>query len=272
MLRIADNLQITNIRISEAVEKLDPRPIQELVFLMEENGAQAIDINPGPLKREPASKMKFIVETVQDVTQLPLVLDTANPIAMDAGLSVCENNSIINGFSLEQQKIDAILPLAKKFDTKIMGYLLRPDGHVPQSQDERLTVATQLFQVYEAHGLDPGKLIIDPVLIPVMWQNGIVQAKEIVDVIRHLPDVLGSPVQTVIGLSNLTSGLTSGSTKGKGYQKEKLLLERTYVSMLASSGLSMVLMNIFHTETVAVAKACHIIMNQSVFSWEEGLY
>ena len=250
---------------------MDPRPIQDLVFLMEKNGAQAIDINPGPLKREPASKMKFMVETVQDVTQLPLVLDTANPIAMEAGLSVCKNNSIINGFSLVQKKIDTILPLAKKFDTAIMGYLLLPDGHVPQSLDDRLTIAIQLFQAYEDQGFDPGKLIIDPVLVPVMWQNGIVQAKEIVDVIYHLPDVLGYPVQTVIGLSNLTSGLL-GSIKGQGYQKEKLLLERTYLSMLASSGLSMVLMNIFHTETVAVAKACHIIMNQSVFSWEEGLY
>ena len=61
MLRIADNLQITNRSISEAVGQLDPIPIQDMVRLMEENGAQAIDINPGPLNREPARKMKFLV-------------------------------------------------------------------------------------------------------------------------------------------------------------------------------------------------------------------
>jgi 5-methyltetrahydrofolate corrinoid/iron sulfur protein methyltransferase len=263
MIRIADNLQITNKRVSEAVERMDLAPIQELVRLMEKNGAQAIDINSGPLNREPARKMKFLVEAVQEVTNLPLVLDTANPIAIEAGLSVCKNKRIINGVSLEPKKIETILPLANKFDAEIIGYLLLPDGHVPQSLDERLSLAIQLYQIYVDHGLDPKKLIIDPVLVPVMWQNGIVQAKDILDVIRQLPDVLGYPVQTVIGLSNLTAG--------QGYQKEKLLLERTYLSMLASAGLSMVLMNIFHTETVAVAKACNTIMNQTVFSWETGL-
>jgi 5-methyltetrahydrofolate corrinoid/iron sulfur protein methyltransferase len=152
MLRIADNLQITNKHISGAVEKQDPGPIQDMVRLMEKSGAQAIDINPGPLKRGTEKRMKFFVRSVQDVTQLP--------------------------------------------------------------------------------------------------------------------DVLGYPVQTVIGLSNLTSGLT----KEKGYQKEKLLLEGAYLPMIASAGLTMVLMNIFHEETVAVANACDAIMEQSVFTWETGFY
>lgn len=263
MLRIADNLQITNNSISEAVARMDPAPIQELARLAEKNGAQAIDINSGPLNREPARKMKFIVEAVQEVTNLPLVLDTANPAAMEAGLSICKNKRIINGVSLEPKKIETILPLAKKFDAEIIGYLLLPDGHVPQSMDKRLSLAIQLYQIYVDQGLDPNKLIVDPVLVPVMWQNGIVQAKDILDVIRQLPDVLGHPVQTVVGLSNLTAG--------KGHRKEKRLLEQSYLSMLASSGLSMVLMNIFHTETVATAKACDALINQSVFSWETDL-
>lgn len=122
--------------------------------------------------------------------------------------------------------------------------------------------------ISEAVGqLDPvpiqESLIIDPVLVPVMWQNGIDQAKDILNVIRQLPNVLGYPVRTVIGLSNLTAG--------KGHRKEKRLLEQAYLSMLASAGLSMVLMNILHRETVATAKACDAIMNQSVFSWDTGL-
>jgi len=87
MLRIADNLQITNERISGAVEKREPGPIQDLVRLMEKFGAQAIDINPGPLKREPEKRMTFLVESVQNVTQLPIVLDTANPCGIWMGSS-----------------------------------------------------------------------------------------------------------------------------------------------------------------------------------------
>jgi len=88
--------------------------------------------------------MAFMVEAVQDVCSLPLYLDTSNPSAIAAGLKVCREKPIINGFSLEPAKIEKILPLAATFDCDIIGFLLYPNGMVPRDAQERLTVAGQL--------------------------------------------------------------------------------------------------------------------------------
>ncbi|MBW1766324.1 MAG: dihydropteroate synthase [Deltaproteobacteria bacterium] len=258
---IADNIQITNPVIARALSEMDPLPIQDLAKKCEAAGADIIDINPGPLTRDGEEKMTFLVDAIQQVSGLPLSLDTSNPSAMAAGLKACRKKPVINGFSLEPAKLKKILPLAREFDCHIIGFLLYSNGMVPGNAEERLNLAVQLFEAFNEKGIEPGRLIIDPVLAPVMWEDGSRQAMELLTVIRMLPDLLGFPVKTIVGLSNLTSG--------KGPKEKKLFLEEVYLSMLASAGLDKVLMNIFHQNTVSVARACDAITRQGIFSWEE---
>ncbi len=90
MILVADNLQVTNPIIATAIDQLNPEPIQDLVKKCESAGAQAIDINPGPLSKIPEKKMTFRVEAVLSVTRLPLLLDTSNPKALEAGKPIHE--------------------------------------------------------------------------------------------------------------------------------------------------------------------------------------
>jgi len=261
MLLIADNLTITNRSVKQALDDMAPEPIRELVRECEAAGAGAIDINPGPLGRDAGSRMAFLVETVQAETSLPLVIDTAEPRAMEAGLRACRNRAVINGFSLEPAKRDAMLALAAECDAEVICYLLRPDSQVPAGVDERLQVACDVFAAARAAGIEQERLIIDPIIVPVSWQDGASRNRELLSVIRQLPDVLGLPVRTIAGLSNLTAGA--------GPQEQKLLLERASLCMLAGAGLSMVLMNILHQETVRTARACSALTQPGVFVWEE---
>ena len=81
MILIADNLQITQPAFERAIMDLDPKPIQALVVACHNSGAHMIDINAGPLPRDGGNKMSFLVNTVQEVCDLPIVLDTANHLA-----------------------------------------------------------------------------------------------------------------------------------------------------------------------------------------------
>lgn len=261
MILVADNIQITNRDIEKALEELDPKPIQDLVQRCVAAGADVIDINTGPLTRDGEVKMAFLVEAVQDVTDLPLSIDTTNPRAMEAGLRSCKAKTLINGFSLEPTKVERILPLAQTFDCDVIGFLLYPDGRVPRDAAERLELALALFETYKKARLDPDKLILDPVLVPILWQDGPSQAREIVKVVRMLPELLGYPVRTIIGLSNLTSG--------RGPKMKKVLLEGAYVGMLAGAGLSMALVNVFHGPTVSLVRACRSLVVSDIFTWEE---
>jgi 5-methyltetrahydrofolate corrinoid/iron sulfur protein methyltransferase len=261
LMLVADNIRITDRTIERAVRQLDPAPIQEMAKRCEAAGAEAIDVNSGPLNRDPEKKMELLVEAIQGVSSLPLIIDTTNPKAMEAGLRASKNKAIINGFSLEPSKLKFILPLAKRYEADIIGYLLYPNSHVPPDGTERLNVAVELYTKYKKAGLADERLIIDPIVAPLIWQDGNFQDREILDVIRALPELLGFDVRTIGGLSNLTAG--------KGDRQKKLLMERVYLPMLLEAGLSMVLIDMFHTETLQVAKACRPLLSKTVFSWEE---
>ncbi|MCP4687994.1 MAG: dihydropteroate synthase [Desulfobacterales bacterium] len=259
MILVSDNLRITRGVIQKAFEREDPGPIRDLARKIVAAGADALDINTGPLTRTPEKSMTFFVEAVQAETDLPVYLDTANPRALEAGLKANVNTAVVNGFSLEPAKISAILPLAKKYDVDVIGYLLHPNGHVPPDGPGRLNAALELYEAFKKTGLPDERLIIDPVVPPLAWENGNIQAMEVVEVIRTLPELLGFEVKTIAGLSNLTSGQPD--------IRKKNLMETAHLPMLAAAGLSHALLDVFHAQTMKVARACNALTSPGVFAW-----
>jgi 5-methyltetrahydrofolate corrinoid/iron sulfur protein methyltransferase len=259
MIIVADNLRITLPSIARAVEALDPAPIRQTAGACREAGAHYIDINSGPLSRQPARRMTFLVETVQAATDLPLVLDTTNPEAMAAGLAACRQRPILNGLSLEREKLDRILPLASGYDCDLILYLLRPDGHVPPDADGRMDAAVALFGECQAAGIAPERLIVDPIIAPLAWQDGNRQNMAILEVLRSLPDLLGVPLRTIAGLSNLTTGAPHTELRRR-YQC-------AFLPMLAAAGLNMILMNVLDPAIMDIAHASRNITRDTIFSW-----
>ncbi len=259
MIIVADNLHVIQATIARAVDAFDPGPIADLVKNCIQAGAQAMDINSGPLTKRPAERMGFLVNTVAAVADTPIFLDTTNPIAMRSGLETCRGRATINGFSLEPAKLERILPLAKAFDTDIVGYLLHPDSRVPIEEDEMMAIAVDLFEQFSKTGLAPERLIIDPVIAPLSWQDGARHNQAVLSVIRNLPDLLGAPVRTIAGLSNLASGPMPAD--------RKIFLEQTFMPMLAAAGLDMVLVNVLHGPTIDTIKNCDLMLGDGVFSW-----
>ena len=261
MIIVADNIQITNELIIDALETRNPYPIQKLVKQCVNAGANALDINPGPLLRDPEKEMTFLVEAVQEVSDLPIVLDTSNHKALESGLIACKKKAVINGFSLQPEKLEHILPLARKYNTDIIGYLLFPNSHVPPDASQRLNIAFELYIKCIEAGIDKEQLIVDPVVVPILWENGNMQAQEVLTVIRTLPELLGFSVRTIAGISNLTTG--------SGERDKKLVLEQSYVAMLAEAGLDMALVNVFHYSTINIIKACNCLTSDKIFAWAE---
>jgi len=259
MKLIADNLRITKPDIWMALKNYDPGPIQELVRKCARQGAFALDVNTGPLGKNPEADMRFFIEAVESVTDLPLLIDTTNSLAMKAGLLAAKNRVIINGFSLEPKKLEKILPLAKEFDADIVGFLLYPDSRVPKTEAERFEIALKLMDRAEAAGVAKERVIIDPVVPPLVWEDGIVQARAVLNVIRALPELLGFPIRTIGGISNLGTGAKD--------KVKRRLLEQVYVAMLASAGLSFALLDILDTDLARSAKVSVILAREEIFSW-----
>jgi 5-methyltetrahydrofolate corrinoid/iron sulfur protein methyltransferase len=259
MIFVADNFTVTDRRVENALTRMEPEFIRKLVKKCENAGTDVIDVNVGPLGRHPDKVMDFVVRTVQETTDLPILLDTANPDAMKAGLLANRKTAVINGFSLEPKKLEKILPLAKAFDVDIIGYLLYPDSRVPANADERLSIAVDIYNHVQDAGIDPSRLIIDPVIVPLTWDHGKNHARAVISTLRQLPAVLGYPVRTIAGISNLTAG--------KGDLEKKRLFEEMYLCLLTEAGLTMALLNIFHKNSLKTARACSILADDRIFSW-----
>lgn len=257
---IADNLRITKPDIQQALARRDPEPVQKLALACAQKNPWAIDVNTGPLSRNPESGMRFFIRAIESVTSLPLLIDTANPAAMRAGLESAQNPAVINGYSLEPGKINHILPLAKEFDTDIVGFLLDRESRVPKDEARRLEVALELFETAEAAGVAKEKIIIDPVVPPLAWDDGIIQARAILNVIRTLPDLLGFNVRTIAGVSNLSTGAADKTKRQR--------IDTAYIAMLASAGLDYALLDIFDTGLARSARTAGILSKETLFSWQ----
>src|SRR5512147_50016 len=115
MLIIGENLNVISKKIGQALKDRDPGPIREMAEAQTRAGVDLIDINLGPARKAGAELMEWVVKTVQEVTDVPLSLDTSNVEAMEAGLRASKKKALINSISARPERMEALMPLAKKY-------------------------------------------------------------------------------------------------------------------------------------------------------------
>jgi cobalamin-dependent methionine synthase I len=233
----ADNLHALNPVVADALRNLDPGPLQEMARRCELPGVHFIDINPGYLTKRHEERMAFMVEAVQEVSRLRLILDSPSPRILARGLAVCREKPILSALSLEPLKLDEILPLAVEHETRLVLLLMDERSRVPPSMEERLAVATELRERSLEAGLDDGDLIFDPVLPNLSWPDASVHIREVIRTIRMLSgwSFFPQPAETMVGLSNLRSGLR---------HRHPIEVETACLGMLAGAGLGLALANV----------------------------
>jgi cobalamin-dependent methionine synthase I len=247
MIFAADNLTGSQPIVAEALKQRRPELLQDLARRCQESGAQYLDINPGYLSPRNQDRMTFMVEAVQEATSLPLILDSPNPQVLALGLAVCREKPILNALTLEERKLAGILPLAVAHGTDLVLLLLDERSFPPPTLEGKLALAVELRQRAVAAGMAPERLIFDPVLPNLAWPEVYQQVGEVVQTVRLLAggQVFGEPVRTMVGLSNLRSGLR---------RQYPWHLEGVCLSLLAGAGLSFLLADVLNPELMPVAR------------------
>jgi 5-methyltetrahydrofolate corrinoid/iron sulfur protein methyltransferase len=241
MIIAADNLNALNPKVAEALKKLDPKPIQEIALACVQAKADLLDINPGYLSKPQEDRIVFLVEAVQEVTSLDLILDSPNPRILEKGLTACRRKPILNALTLEEEKLEEILPLAVQFQTPLVLLLLDQYSMPPQTLEGKLTLAIELRERALSAGLPDELLIFDPLLPHQSWPEIFAQIKALIETVRLLSTgaLFSHPAKTMVGLSNLCSGQI---------KMESFPLEETCLHLLAGAGLSHCLANVLRPE------------------------
>jgi len=246
----ADNLHALNPAVAQALNSFNPRPLQELVRRCEQAGANLIDINPGFLPPRRHDRMAFMVESVQQVTNLRLILDSPDARVLARGLAVANKPPILNACTLEYEKLREILPLAAAHRTDLVLLLLDARSFPAARLEGKITLALELREHALAVGLTDDQLIYDPVLPNLSWPDAWPQVGEVVKAVRllHGGELWGKPARTMAGLSNLRSGLR---------HTYPVRVEEAALALLAGAGLGLALMDVLQPglmETVRVIK------------------
>jgi 5-methyltetrahydrofolate corrinoid/iron sulfur protein methyltransferase len=225
---IAENINIMSKTIGPAMKDRQKKPIQELAVKLAENGANLLDINLGPARKAGGEMMEFVVKTVHEVVDLPLYLDTSNIEAIEAGLRAHKDTAgrpVINSISARPERMEALVPLAKKYNAGFVALVLGEEG-IPRDVNERGANAAMLMAKAAEFDIPVENIWIDPIVVPVSSQQQ--QVVSCTEFIGMLKDIAPGYSNTC-GLSNVSNGCP---------EKLRALVNQTYLLILKRQGLT----------------------------------
>lgn len=245
MLVIGEKVNVMMTKIGKAMKEYDKKPIQEMALLQVEGGANWLDINLGPATKEGPERMRFVVQAVQEVTDIPLALDTMNIEAMKAGLEVVKGDVMINSISSQPERIAALMPLAVERNTWVVGLVLNDSGNVPRDANERVEVAYNIIMAAQENGIPTDKLFIDPIVLPIsVTQDQVHALIDAMDMLQGVFAEFDPPPGTVVGLSNVSNGVPDESIAS--------LINRTLLAALMAKGLTAAIVDPNDEELIGV--------------------
>lgn len=239
MILIGENIHIISKAVSEAVRDRDSAPIQALAKAQARAGADYLDLNLGPARKEPEEVASWLVDTVQAVADLPISLDTMNPLAMEAGLKLCRKRALLNSASGKAESKEKMMPLAVKYSTQVVISVITDQG-CPPDVDSRVESIMETVAYANGLGIDNEDIWVDPIILPVSADQK--QVREALEFVRILTDLLPG-VKSVVGLSNVSNG-TPAPLRG--------ILNRTYMVMLERNGLYSAIADVLDQELIDI--------------------
>ncbi|RUM87884.1 MAG: dihydropteroate synthase [Thermodesulfatator sp.] len=246
VLCIAESINIMSKRIGPAMKERNPEPIQKMAREETERGADYLDLNIGPAKKDGPELASWIVKVVEEVTEVPVSLDTTNPEAMAAGLKASKNPArcLMNSISAQPERMEKLIPLAAELGCDVVALLWGPEG-MPRDANERAALAVDLIMKLNEAGIPNEKIWVDPIATPITL--GAEQILAGIEFLSMLQDIAPG-ARSTIGLSNVSNGV---ATHLRPY------LNRVYLMMLMKHGLYSAILDVYDQEVVEIAKGKH---------------
>jgi 5-methyltetrahydrofolate--homocysteine methyltransferase len=189
-------------RFQQALRDKDMGYILERGLEQQDAGADILDVNVGLPGIDETAMMTQVVKSLQSVVELPLQIDSSDPAAIEAGLRAYSGKPIVNSVNGNQEVLDTILPLCKKYGAAVVGLAMDHEG-IPQTAQARIAIAERILKAALAHGIPKEDVYIDCLTLTVSAQQD--QALETLKAVRYVTETLG--LHTVLGVSNISFGL-----------------------------------------------------------------
>jgi 5-methyltetrahydrofolate corrinoid/iron sulfur protein methyltransferase len=247
MFIVGELINASRRQIGAAIENQDTDTIQEIAKEQSANGADYIDVNAGVFVGKEADYLKWLVRTVQEVVDTPCCIDSPDPGAVVAALSVHKGTPMINSISLEKERYDALMPIIAGTDCKVVA-LCMSDAGMPETADARLAIAEELVNNLVKNHIPLENIYVDPLVQPLSTNDS--YGTEFINSIERIKKQFPG-IHTVCGLSNISYGLP-----------ERLLVNRTFMVMAITKGLDGAIVNPLDRKMMAAITTAETLMGK----------
>jgi len=207
-------------------------------------GAQMLDVNAGiPLADEP----RILAETiklVQSLTDVPLSIDSSIVAALEAGLEVYQGKALLNSVTGEDERLDVVLPLVKKYGCAVIA-ISNDETGISEDPDVRFAVAKKIIERAADYGIPYSDIVVDPLVMPIGAVNS--AGKQVMSLVRRLQEEL--KVNTTCGASNVSFGLPNRNG-----------VNAVFLTMAIASGLTSAITNPLHNPVMQAVMGANIMM------------
>jgi 5-methyltetrahydrofolate--homocysteine methyltransferase len=189
--------------IENAVKARDTAFFIDLAKKQYEAGASYIDVNAGTLLEGEPDALEWLVTTIQGALDVPLAIDSPNPVGIERALRVHKGQAMINSITAEKDRYNNLLPLVKEYKTKVIA-LSMGDAGIPPDAEGRITVAKELVGNLLSEGIELENIYLDPLVYPVATGSEYPQA--VMETIRAAKAEWPG-IHVSAGVSNVSHGM-----------------------------------------------------------------
>lgn len=215
-------------------------------------GAEILDVNVGVPGIDEAALMPKVVKKLQEITDLPLQIDSSDPKAIEAALRVYNGKAIVNSVNGDEEAMNRILPIVRKYGAAVIGLTLDSTG-IPETCEKRFEIANRIVLKADFYGIPRKDVIIDCLTLTASAQQK--EVDETLKTVRMVNDKMG--LATALGVSNVSFGLPV-----------RQIVNRTFLTMALENGLTLPIINPNDEDMMASIHAFNVLKNRDAAAEE----
>ncbi len=244
---IGEKINGTINSVKQAIEKRDSDFIQLLAINQAKAGAFWLDVNTGTLPEKEPEDLAWLVEVVQEVSDLPLCLDSANKEALAHAINKVNKTPMINSISCEPDRLKEILPIASHHNCDVIALTMDETG-IPKNAAARLRLTEKIIKATRKAGLLDDKIYIDPLVTALATgtDSGIIAFETMKKIKLEFPKI-----HFTMGLSNISFGLP-----------ERSAVNRTFMTLSMACGLDSAIMDPLDSELTEAIVTTELVLGK----------
>jgi len=241
---IGERINTSRPAVREATEKRDVEYIQDDVKKQQAAGATFIDVNAGARIGHESEDMKWLLEVIQPVVDIPICLDSPDPAVLETAYGMVTRPPMINSISLESERYETMLPFLKGKDVSVIA-LCMDDTGLPLDADDVVARAKKLAAGLEDAGIARDRIFVDPLIQPISTDQtkGLMTLEAVGRIAAELPGI-----HFTCGLSNISYGLP-----------QRKVVNRAFLTLLMGVGLDGAIIDPLDDAIMAVVKTTEML-------------